>query len=76
MNNEEQPVIFHEGGVSKAHLQYVSPQTLEGETSDRMIKLLMKISGGRIKSVKTARKIILILIIAMVAISVYWFFAG
>ena len=75
MNNEEKPVIFHEEGTAKINPKYTASQELVTETSDRMIKLLMKISGGTIKSEKTARKIIFILIAVMIAISVYWFFA-
>lgn len=73
MNNEEKPVIFHEERNVKSSQRYSVPSELELETHDRIVKLLMKISGGRIKSAKMARRIILILIAAMLMISMYWF---
>ena len=74
MNNEEKPVIFHEEGTVNISQRYAVPQNPETETHDRMVKLLMKISGGHIKSTKAARRIILVLIDAMITLSIYWFF--
>ena len=74
MNNEEKPVIFHEEGTMKTSQRYAVPQKTETETHDRMVKFLMNISGGRIKSAKAARRIILVLIAAMIILSIYWFF--
>ncbi len=75
MNNEEKPVIFHEEGTAKISQRYLVPLKPETETHDRIVKLLMKISGGNIKSAKTARYIIFILIAIMIVLSMYWFFA-
>ncbi len=74
MNNEENQVIFHEGGTVQSSQRYIAPLKPEPETHDRMVKLLMKISGGNIKSPKTARYILFILIVIMITLSMYWFF--
>jgi len=74
MNNEEKPVIFHEEGTVNVSQRYIASPEKELETHDAIVKLLMKISGGRIKSTKVARNIILILVAAMIVVSMYWFF--
>lgn len=72
-NDDQEKVVFHEDDAAtsrKFSLFRNLPERGELENSDRIISLLIKVSGGRIKSKKIATYIVVFLVIVMFAISI------